>query len=646
MKSFLLLLSLAWFGTLFAQETTHFLIKSHSSIRITDPICKKMAEDSKKEIQTELSRIKDTKKNGDFNITKQPLELQSFFEAFQTIGNDPENNFASLAILNILINTFRESDTTPIYLSLQKVTLKTLGEATIEISINNVQVSSSETAMDITVKNLRNTSAPIQTMHFSCSTGRLLLANEASVKFAWINYWGEFYKEAKVIEWLEKAVNQVEPSLIGKSERERRTDVTLKQLGITTTEYLFKGIEQVKAILKGLPYKIPYDEIVAVLISKDEQKISLLNYYETALEVEDLFSDSEDEINYFQESYTYSATWNLEKKDGNWNIYISENDSDDSLASIRTFYQAAISTDNRLNEEKWIEEKFNEFTYLYSNHVEIVREASTPEVQSLIANEIQPKLAKLYNDKSSTYTEFYQRISPEQHSYWGTETEQIVTKDFLISNPEKTAFIYPVLLSKESINEEWENEDNSEDFKFFVLLKNQDGSYKLYDWFYFKTMEYSMYYELMNCAASHLSHKTDYNSGQEVINDQAFWDNFVYKRSARGFDYLIEVVLANESISISSSEFDSQVQDCIEILLEYDVVDLYEHQLKQIIRCINTIQKGSLNGTQNLKLITLSQELHFQKRLNKIQKADGNYYPSLNIELGTPWKEYSYYRIR
>ena len=159
-------------------------------------------------------------------------------------------------------------------------------------------------------------------------------------------------------------------------------------------------------------------------------------------------------------------------------------------------------------------------------------------------------------------------------------------------------------------------------------------------------MEYSMYYELMNCAASHLSHKTDYNSGQEVINDQAFWDNFVYKRSARGFDYLIEVVLANESISISSSEFDSQVQDCIEILLEYDVVDLYEHQLKQIIRCINTIQKGSLSGAQNLKLITLSQELHFQKRLNKIKKADGNYYPALNVELGIPFKESSYYQIR
>lgn len=646
MKSFFLLLSLLWIGTTFAQETTHFLITSNSSIRITDPICKKMAEDSKKEIQTELSRFKDVKKNDDFNITKQPLEQQSFFEAFQTIGKDPENNFASLAILNILISTFRESDKTPIYLSLQKVTLKTLGEATIEISINNVQVSSSETAMDITVKNLRNTSTPVQTKHFTCSTGRLLLANEEHVKFAWINYWGEFYKEAKVIEWLEKAVTQVEPTLIGKSERERRTDVTLKQLGITTTEYLFKGIEHVKTILNGLPYKIPYDEIVAVLISKDEQKISLLNYYETTLEEEDLFRDSEDETNYFQESYTYTETWNLEKKDGNWNIYISENDSDDSITSIRTFYQAAINTENRFSEEKWMEENFTELTYYYSNHVEIVREASTPEVKSLIANEIQPKLAKIYNNESSTYIDFYQRISPEQHSYWGTETEQIVTKDFLISNPEKTAFIYPVLLSKETINEEWENEDNSEEFKFFVLLKNQDGSYKLYDWFYFKPMEYSMYYELMNCAASHLSHKTEYISGQDVINDQAFWDNFIYKRSPRGYEYLTPVVMSNESISITKSEFDEQVKDCIELISEHDVVDLYDHQLIQIIRCINTIQKWNLTGDLNNKLFSLSIELHFQKRLNRHKESKSNFYPALNVELSSPMNPSSYYQIR
>lgn len=646
MKSIFLLLSLTWLGTVFAQETTHFLISTNSSIRITDPLCKKMAEDAKKEIQTELSRIKDFKKNGKFNMTKQPLEQQSYFEAFHTLGNDPENNFASLAISDDLIRTFRISDKTPIYLSLQKVTLKSLGEATIEISINNVQVSSSETAMDIVVKSPSNASAPIQTMHFTCSTGRLLLVNEGYKKLAWINYWGEFYKEVKVMEWLEKAVTKVEPTLIGKSERERQTDLNLKQFGITTKEYLNKGIEQAKTILKGLPYKIPYDEIVAVLISKDEEKISLLTY-ESLPEVEVLYrgSEEESETSYSDDVYA-TSTWNLEKKDGNWNIYILENDSDDSLSSIRNFYQAAVSPDNRFNEEKWIEENFSELTYAFSKHIEIVREASTPEVQSLIANEIQPKLAKIYNEESYTYTDFSQRISPKQISYWGTETEIITTKDFLISNPEKTAFIYPVLLSKDNILEDYDYREKIEDFKFFVLLKNKDGSYSLYDWFYFKPMEYSMYYELMNCAESHLSHKTDYSSGQEVIYDQEFWNNFVIKKVSRGYEYLTPLVMTNESISIDKREFEEQVKDCIDLLLEHDVVDLYDHQLIQMIRCINTIQKWNLSGDPYNKLLSLSTELHFQKRLNRHKESKSNFYPSLNVELSSPMNPSSYYQIR
>ena len=73
---------------------------------------------------------------------------------------------------------------------------------------------------------------------------------------------------------------------------------------------------------------------------------------------------------------------------------------------------------------------------------------------------------------------------------------------------------------------------------------------------------------------------------------------------------------------------------------------LYEHQLKQILRCINTIQKNKLTGVQYTKLITLSQELHFQKRLNKVQKSEKNYYPQLNLEYGAPMTERSYYQIR
>jgi hypothetical protein len=216
----------------------------------------------------------------------------------------------------------------------------------------------------------------------------------------------------------------------------------------------------------------------------------------------------------------------------------------------------------------------------------------------------------------------------------------------LISNPEKTAFIFPVILNVKGDQNDLEYYSPNEEFKFYVLLKNTDGSYRMYDWYYFKPLSYWSNYSLLRCAETHLKHISNFTEDQEIINDPKFWDNYIFKRGNRGFEYLMPVVMSNESIVISKSEFDAQVQDCIDILSEYDVVDLYEHQLKQIIRCINTIQKGSLSGAQNLKLITLSQELHFQKRLNKIQKADGNYYPALNVELGIPFKESSYYQIR
>jgi hypothetical protein len=148
----------------------------------------------------------------------------------------------------------------------------------------------------------------------------------------------------------------------------------------------------------------------------------------------------------------------------------------------------------------------------------------------------------------------------------------------------------------------------------------------LYDWYYFKPLSYWSNYSLLRCAETHLKHISNFTEDQETINDEAFWDNYIFKKSARGYEYLTQVISTNESISISKSEFDAQVQDCINILLEYDVVDLYEHQLKQILRCINTIQKEKLTGVQNTKLITLSQDLHFQKRLNKIRTADKNYY--------------------
>jgi hypothetical protein len=634
MKSFVLIFSLLWIGSTFAQVPNHFLITSNLSVQITDPTCKEMAEKSKQEMQAEIKRLNQSIKKDKFSIKDRSLEQQSYFEVLQKLGTNPENSFMGLALSDHVIRSFRETEITPIYLSIQKVTLKSLGEANLEIAINDVQVSSSESAMDIVVKNPANPNAPIQKMHFSCSTGRLLTINEIPRKLSWLNYWVEFYREVKVMEWLDKAIMQVNPKLISQNERGRQLDETLVQLGLTTKEYLSTTTEKAKEIVKEIPYQIPINQMIAVLISKDEQKISFL----TSESIKS-YDFSGEELGAIYE------TWNLEKTDGNWHIYFLEADFDDSLVAIRSFYQSALDSAKQFKEENWSENIHFESTSKHFTHIEIIRDPSSIESEALIRTEIKPKLNQLLSEKKTLYVDFYQRLSSKSIDYWSESTdEKIILKDVLISNPEKTAFIFPVI-QKQKENDETEYYESNEDFKFYVLLKNPNGTYKLYDWFYFKPLSYWSSYSLLRCAETHLGKISNYTADQEIINDQAFWDNYIFKRSTRGFDYLTELVLSNEPISISQSEFDATVQDCIDLLLEHDIVDLYDHQLKQIIRCINTIQTGSLNGTQNLKLVSLSQELYFQKRLNKIKKAEGNYYPELNIEFGAPLNKSSYYQF-
>lgn len=639
MKSFFLLLSLVWLGTTFAQDQYHLLLTSNSSIHITDPICKKMAEKSKEQLITQIKQINRNQKQKGFEFRN--LTQQAYFEMIQSFGADPDNLFPAFPLSELLFKTYRETLEEDMYFSMQKVNLKSLGSVDLEVSIKNIQVSSSETALDMEVRNLKNPSSTVQTTHFSCPTGRMLLDEfEIEQPLSWLVFWVKFYSEVKASDWLEQAIMKVEPSLVSKTQLDKQSDEKISKLGLNSKERLSKGTEQVRLILKELTYHVPFNEIVAVLISKDEQKLSFLTYhqYPSELYFEENYEVDEDEYSSVQ-----MTKWNFEKKDGHWNIFYSDQYTD-SIDHIRSFYTAGFDSEKRFKEETWIERMDIESKTEDFRHVELVREAASPEIESLVRTEIQPKLAKLLSEKGSPYANFYQRISPQYPSYWdGQELEKIYFRDVLISNPEKTAYIFPVLLT---VQETEERESTDEEFKFYVLLKNSDGSYKLYDWYYFKPFPYWGSYSLLRCAQSHLGNISTYTSDQKIINDPAFWDNYLFKKSARGYDYLSEVVSANESISLTRSEFDATVQDCINILSEYDVVDLYEHQLKQIIRCINTIQKGSLSGALNLKLITLSQELHFQKRLNKIQKADGNYYPALNVELGIPLKESSYYQIR
>lgn len=642
MKSFFLLLSLTWLGTIFAQGPEHFLFTSNSSIRITDPICQKMAEESKTEIQEEIKRLNKRQKSDDFYLKNMRLEQQSYFEAIQAFGKDPEINFAPYSLADAVIRTYLQSIEEPIYLSLQKVTLKALGAATLEISINDIQVSSSESAMDVVVKSLRNPGAPAQTIHFSCPTGRLLIENGDSGRLAWLSFWSEFFKEVKAMEQLEKVIMQVDPTLVSADERDRQADELLSKLGLTTKEYLSKGTEQARNILKDIPYHIPFNQVIGVLISKDEQKISLLSgASERELQYDE---ELEEEISYLELT---SIKWNFEKKDGHWHIYYSNDYNSDSLSVIRSFYNAGIGSDKRFIEENWVNKNEAENLSELFYHIELVHEPASVETETLVRTVIEPKLRTLFNEENSPYEYFCQRISQETTGNWDEQyIEKFIFKDVLISNPEKTAFIFPVILNAKDDQNDPEYYSPNEEFKFYVLLRNANGTYTMYDWYYFKPLSYWSNYSLLRCAETHLKHISNFTEDQEIINDPAFWDNYIFKKSNRGFDYLTEIVSANESISITKSEFDGQVQDCIDILLEYDVVDLYEHQLKQIIRCINTIEKDKLTGVQNTKLITLCQELHFLKRLNKVQKSEKNYYPQLNLEYGAPMTERSYYRIR
>jgi hypothetical protein len=641
MKTFLLLLSVAWFGTTFAQDQYHFLLTSNSSIQITDPICKEMVEKSKEQLNLQIKQMNRNKKKA-----INDLAVQSYIELVQSFGADPDHLFPVYPLLPLLMKTYRETRKKEMYFSLQKATLKSLGSVDIEISIKNVQVSSSETALDMEVRNVGDLGIPSQITHFSCPTGRMLLEDaEIEQPLSWLVFWMKFYSEVKASNWLEQAIMVVEPNLVSKAQRDIQTDEQIRNLGLNSKEHLAKGTEQVRLILKEIPHHIPFDEIVAVLVSQDQQKLSFLTYHQNSSELfyeDEYISEDQDEYTYIQ-----MTKWNAEKKDGKWGIYYSY-DERDSLDHIRTFYTAGLDSENRFSEENWIKNNFNKELLVEDfTLIELVTEEASPEITSLVQTEIQPKLANVLRDRTNSYDKFYQRIEQQTSDYWDEQYTTInIYKDVLISNPEKTAFIYPVLLHYDQEDSSEEGYSTEEDFKFYVLLKNTDGSYQLYDWYYFKPLPYWNNYSLLRCAESHLKHISNFTEDQEIINDQAFWNNYLFKKSARGYDYLTEVVSVNESISLTKSEFDATVQDCIDILSEYDVVDLYEHQLKQIIRCINTIQKGSLSGAQNLKLISLSQELHFQKRLNKIQKADGNYYPALNVELGIPFKESSYYQIR
>jgi hypothetical protein len=373
------------------------------------------------------------------------------------------------------------------------------------------------------------------------------------------------------------------------------------------------------------------------LISQDESKI----FFKTT---------RTDIYPWNQEKYFHEESWLFSKKDNHWLLAQEETYNDrsenekDSLNWKIDFYRNAFDlqqTPWTYKEEEWtqIVDMVSDDNYgtIQFNHV-----ISSETNHQLIEQYIKPQLSKLLQQDTYAYNNFYQRQSPEFDKYGEEDNNMYTTTDFLISNPEQTAFIYPVLLNHRNKQERYYYYTN-EDFKFNVLLKNSDGSYSLYDWHYFKTIPYKNYYNLTNCVESHLTNITEYNNGQEIINDSNFWNNYVFKNSARGYDYLIPIVAQDESILISKNQFDAQVADCIELIQQADISDLYPNQLQQIIRCVNTIEKWSLQGTVYDKLCSLSKELYLQKRINKVQENANGYYPMLDLEFKISLNPHSYY---
>ena len=102
----------------------------------------------------------------------------------------------------------------------------------------------------------------------------------------------------------------------------------------------------------------------------------------------------------------------------------------------------------------------------------------------------------------------------------------------------------------------------------------------------------------------------------------------------------------DESILISKNQFDAQVADCIELIQQHDISDLYPNQLQQIILCLNTIQTFNLKGKEETQLAALATQIYFEKRLNKVQKIVDHYYPMLHLEFGGNIQPHSYYLIK
>ena len=632
MKQLLFLTLLFATAQLYGQAPIHFLITSDQQINITEPLCEDMIKETTQLFKQGLRRTEKVLKKG-LEIT---LAQSAVLEAYRNTARNPRTEVPLYRLGSHLVQSYSMTHLSEVYMSTQNISLAALGPASVEISLSNITVSPSQTSMDVIVKNPATSTAPIRT-HLSLATGILLQDMEGQPEARWYFFWNAFFEHTAIIEWLETNITNVNSAVISPEKSLELLHLPIKNSNFLSAEYLEQAKTDAQRILKEVPYPIPFNQINSILISQDESKI----YFNTT--INSIYS-------WNQEKYSFEETWAFAKKENHW--ILSKDDADDyienegdSLNRKVKFYRIAFDlqqTPWTYKEEEWIP-VVDDMTDSY-NTIEFKHVISSETNHQLIEQNIKPQLAKLLQQDNYAYNNFYQRQSPEFDKYGEEDKYIYTTTDFLISNPEQTAFIYPVLLNHRT-RQERDYYYTNEDFKFYILLKNSNGSYTLNDWHYFKTIPYKNYYNLTNCVESHLTNITDYNSGQEIINDTNFWNNYVYKNSERGYDYLFPIVAQDQSPQIEKAEFEAQVQDCIDILSQYDVKDLYPAQLKQIVLCLNTIQVYNLKGAKAIELDTLSKQLHFKERLNRRSTPINNYYPSLHLEFENNLKAHSYYEF-
>jgi hypothetical protein len=647
MKSFLFLLFLLSSTLCYSQEAIHFLLTTEGNYQITEPLCEDMIKQAEEIMEFQTKQFKEFKKNGELDIKKADLFDQASFALLEKLAENPKDYFAAYYPITFLFNSYNEIfNRNNFYASLQEVKVRGLVIPSIQIHIRNVVISPSQTSLDMDLIDLQHTNAPKKTKHFSCPTG--LLLQEHPMQAQWFYFWQQFYEATQMPEWLSEELYKINNKLVSEKQINQAIEAKLSELGMNTTTYVQERVAILKDKLSGFPIdNVSLEKIQGILVSKDQSKFLIFTLSEP--QILSAWPDSEsnqDTIEHFETtSWLFKFNPTGEIQYGFYdNNYVT---SDQIKTQLNKFYSAALTPapEFSYNEALWT-------TNLLEDMIDIVslfnlrHESQSKESSELIKNYINPYHKELLAHDSSQYINFYQRITPEDnYNYFSEEISATILKDYLLSNPEKTAFIYPVLLQHRSVQER-EYYYTQEDFKFYVLLKNEQGTFDLYDWHYFSALPYKNYYSLLTCAHYHLEKISNWDGESDIINDPAFWNNFIVKKSDRGFDYLTMFTSKEQSPIVARSEFEAQVKDCYKLLSEQDVADLYPNQLQQIILCLNTIQTYNLKGNDETQLAALATQIYFEKRLNKVQKFDGHYYPMLHLEFGGNLQAHSYYQLK